>query len=1180
MKRLPVVDAAPARRAPSRVALISLTTFCNAQCRFCCVLDILNRPELNPSDEAIFERIAAARAEGCTTLGFTGGEPTVHPRFAEFCRYGRAQGFSSITINTNGIKFKSARWTEEVLAAGLTHIDFSIHGDDAPLHDAMMDRPGAFEAFTRGMEHLRALQGKYPVVLGATTVVTARNALRLPQIATRLLDEGIRSLRFKHCFEGGEGADLALVGRYAEQMPAVREAVRLARSRGAGVQVTHFPLCMLDDELLFASDLMDESVLSIDRDGSVLMEGRVSNHRRASATACDGCVFGHVCTRLDHRYADIHGESELRPVRTEADLTRALERALARYPGDPGKSTARRFLATRRTTDESHSPMSETRTMSERLPPAPQSIGFISPTFRVLEVNWQHDYEMVKLGVPTLMGHLYRLGYRDMRQWDFDAQICEACAEDPAAFDLRAYFDAARVKGFLDGTDDSLRAQTEKILDVLGVEEMKVFGISLSAVLDRIVNVMALAAVGQCMAKVLKERYPASTIVLGGLQASPDSTHPRLYTQIMTECPAIDFAFCGHADADTILMFRHIWAGTPEKIPTLSSRILHRGADGAPQLGTDPPSGSLHLPDDLRSLQGLRKGLAVHTKIGAAAMNAADTGGESSAATTTRAGVVAPSALVRREQVIEGRKHVAAPEGSRAMDYERTDLPASEAGAHAYDTIPAAVPYFDPKLVDHFRYPGFQIMKRFHFDKEMMLRFSRFENEQIVVLPHIFVRGCNAPCGFCTYAYTKIEGEEVEQTVAGLQFLAEHYNCKHFHFLNTQINSVYGYAERFCDQVIAANIDILWSDCCNMRALDERLLEKMRRSGAMRLVFGVESPEDSMLKMINKGITVATIERLLKASHDLGIWNHVLLIAGMPHETRAKQDRIMEFLERTAPMVDFYSVSSYYLINNSPWGKSPEKYGIERISDPGRYLEEQAFNELKTDRWESDGLQWPQKKQQIVESTQRTYKTISRAKGQSRCVAGNIDLYLLMFLYRVLGHDQKAEIVKLYVDTARAIFPAAGAREAGERALPRNRFRVSVPYIIGRMNEADQSALVQIPIDFEIAPREGASGFCTTPRYAIAWRSPAVSDGGIGPELLDVKKVLPDLVPPLVKMLGPFLQALDTRLAPTTPERMAELAAMNLARYRPFVNEGYTVTGPATQRTHLERTLEWSGVSN
>ena len=451
-----------------------------------------------------------------------------------------------------------------------------------------------------------------------------------------------------------------------------------------------------------------------------------------------------------------------------------------------------------------------------------------------------------------------------------------------------------------------------------------------------------------------------------------------------------------------------------------------------------------------------------------------------------------------------------------------------------------------------------------------------------MVLPHIFVRGCNAPCGFCTYAYSKIEGEDVAETIAGLRFLSETYDCKHFHFLNTQINSVYKYCEMFCDGLIESGLDLLWSDCCNMRALDERLLEKLRRAGAMRLVFGVESPEDSMLQMIHKGITTARIERLLKASHDVGIWNHVLLIAGMPHETKPKQDRIMEFLERTAPTVDFYSVSSYYLIATSPWGKDPAKYGIERISSPSQLLEEQAFNEVPGGRWESEGLRWPEKKRQIVESTQRTYKTISRAKGQSRCVAGNIDLYLLMFLYRILGHDQKAEIVRAYTDTAREIFPTAGKAQR-EQELPRTRFRVNVPYVVGRVNEGDQSALVQVPVDIDVtAHAESKPGFCATPRYSLAWRSPAVG-GDDGPftrrDLVDLREQLPTLVAPLLRMIGPFAQALDARMAPTTPERMAQLVALNLPRYKPFANEGYTVVGPATQRSIMERNLEWSGLS-
>ena len=1171
VRSLPVVAAAPAPRR-SRVALVSLTTFCNARCPFCCVLDVLNRPELNPADDKIRRTITEAREEGCTTLGFTGGEPTLHPRFADFCRLGRSLGYESITINSNGIKFKSRAFTEEALAAGLSHIDLSIHGDTPELHDAMMARPGAFAAFLKGMEHLRELGPKYGAVLGATTVVTAKNAPRLPSIASMLIHQGIRALRFKHCFEGGEGADADLVARYTALMAPVREAVKLVRSRGATVSVTHFPLCLLGEEAVFATDFNDENVLSIDRDGSVLLDGRASTRRREGTSRCETCQLAGACTQLDRRYIDAYGEDELRPLTTRRELEDFLAAGLGAHPSEPMRGNVRRYLqATSPSVETAPNPRQEEA-------PSAMNAGFISPTFRVLEVNWEHDYEMVKLGVPTILGHFYRLGHRDIEHWDFDAQICEACAEDPSAFDLRQYFDQNLVRGFLAGTDDTLRAQTEKLLDTLGVREKAVFGISLSAVLDRIANVMALAAVGQCMAKVLKERYPRCAVIFGGIQASPDSTHPRLYEQLMNECAAIDYAFVGQVEAALIQLFRNVWNGHPEKNRQLSHRVLYRDETGAVRFSETPPDGLESYDPDLRTLSGLRKGLAVHTNLGAAAVL-----GESCETDGAKSDVIAPTSLLR------DRTHVPAPAGSRAGDFSLTDLDAREAGAHEWEKIPAAVPVFDKNLVDRFRYSGLQIMKRFHFNRDLMLRFSRFENDRIVVLPHIFVRGCNAPCGFCTYAYTKIEGEDVAETVAGLKFLSETYNCRHFHFLNTQINSVYRYCEAFCEKLIEHNLNILWSDCANMRALDEPLLEKMRRAGAMRLVFGVEAPEDSMLRMINKGIHVAKIERLLKASHDLGIWNHVLLIAGMPHETRAKQDRMMEFLERTAPTVDFYSVSSYYLIANSPWGREPEKYGIERISTPEGYLEEQSFNELKTTRWESDGLKWPEKKKQIIDSTQRFYKTISRAKGQSRCVAGNIDLYMLMFLYATLGHDQKAEIVRIYTETSREIFPGnqpgdtAPRGETAEEKLPeRNRFRVLIPHVVGRVNEGDQSALVQVPVDFTVSAKsERKPHFGATERYTLAWQSPALTrtdERVTRNEAMIVKESVPALVHGLIAMIMPFLQAMDRKLAPATAERMAELAAINLPRYKPFMNEGYQVVGPTTKRSVMERTLEWSGL--
>jgi MoaA/NifB/PqqE/SkfB family radical SAM enzyme len=330
MHRLPVLPKAPAP-PPPKVALVSLTTACNAHCAFCCVLDILNRPELDPSDAQLLATLEETRAQGCTTLSFTGGEPTVHPRFAEFCRRGKALGFEAITINTNGIQFKRRAWTEEVLAAGLSSVDVSVHGHTAELHDALVERPGAFEALSRGMRHLRELAPRYGTTLGATTVVTALNAKHLGAIAETLVAMGFQALRFKHCFEGAEGADKDLVGLYQDALEPLRAALAYAHTHRIGAQTTHFPLCLLGPEAVFAADLADERVLSIDHKHEVLVQGRASLHRREPSGPCGRCLLASQCTQLDARYLPRHGDGFLKPVDTPEALHAFFLAGVERY---------------------------------------------------------------------------------------------------------------------------------------------------------------------------------------------------------------------------------------------------------------------------------------------------------------------------------------------------------------------------------------------------------------------------------------------------------------------------------------------------------------------------------------------------------------------------------------------------------------------------------------------------------------------------------------------------------------------------------------------------------------------------------------------------------------------------------------------------------------------------------
>ncbi len=772
-------------------------------------------------------------------------------------------------------------------------------------------------------------------------------------------------------------------------------------------------------------------------------------------------------------------------------------------------------------------------------------IGFISPSLRPLEINWEHDYEMVKLGVPTIMGFLARAGHHDCEHWDFDAQVCDLLERDPRAFNLLAYFERDKVTGFINGTDDSLRAQSEKLLDTLEVSAKEIYGFSLSAVLDRIVNVQALVSMTACLAKILKERHPGCVVVIGGVGVSPDTKQLEVYRQALTDCPFFDYAYVGKSDEVVVQLFRDIARGNVRGLRGVLRRVP--GADGKQRL--DLGISTFGLDADLLTQKhgDPTQHHPAHTRPGAKAM---------------RDGLREEGGAV---EVTDEVPRFSAMETAPAADAASADADMT--------VLPAQVPVFDPKLVDRFRYTGAQIMRRFNFDKDLLLRYSRFEDNRIVVLPHIFVQGCNAPCGFCSYAYTKIQGEHVRDTVAGLKWLSEKYQCNAFHFLNTQINSVYEYCDAFCEELIRQDVNILWSDCANMRFMDEALLKKLRRAGAMRLVWGVEAPDDEMLKLVNKGINVARVEELLKVSHDFGIWNHVLLIAGMPHETKARQDRMMSFLERTAPMMDFYSISSFYLIASSPWGRTPEKFGIERISDVEDLLEKQAFNEMPGGRWGGDGLRWPEKKQQIVESTQRFYRVISAAKGQTRCVGGNIDLYLLMFLYSVLGHDKKAEIADLYVRTARANGHGSEVPE-GTPAL-----RVMLPIIVGRRNEGDQSSLAMVPLDLEVSQADDAGRYLfRTSRWGFRYRQPQLKQHGDfhGSGLDHAKDQVNAAIAQVGALVGPFARALDEKKSPESAQAMVSMLTANLARYPAWQNSGFMLE--QKKRTPAERSLQWSGV--
>ena len=69
------------------------------------------------------------------------------------------------------------------------------------------------------------------------------------------------------------------------------------------------------------------------------------------------------------------------------------------------------------------------------------------------------------------------------------------------------------------------------------------------------------------------------------------------------------------------------------------------------------------------------------------------------------------------------------------------------------------------------------------------------------------------------------------------------------------------------------------------------LFENMYQAGFLMLFFGLESANDRILSIIEKGCDQATEKRVLKNSSLAGIWNHLYSILRVPYGRKTRSSR-------------------------------------------------------------------------------------------------------------------------------------------------------------------------------------------------------------------------------------------------------------------------------------------------
>lgn len=216
--------------APYRLDL-ALTYHCNNDCAHCYNVQHPSPSASEGTGELTtieWKRILDIAWElGIPHIIFTGGEPTLCADLPELVAHAEKNG--QITgLNTNARRLSDPHYIEQLVAAGLDHVQITVESHDAGIHDRMVGARGAFAQTVKGLQNALA----NPLYVMTNTTMLQTNALSIPATLDFLADTGVPTVGLNALIYAGRGARVGTGLAENELTPLLEVARQKTAARG------------------------------------------------------------------------------------------------------------------------------------------------------------------------------------------------------------------------------------------------------------------------------------------------------------------------------------------------------------------------------------------------------------------------------------------------------------------------------------------------------------------------------------------------------------------------------------------------------------------------------------------------------------------------------------------------------------------------------------------------------------------------------------------------------------------------------------------------------------------------------------------------------------------------------------------------------------------------------------
>lgn len=175
-------------------------------------------------------------------------------------------------------------------------------------------------------------------------------------------------------------------------------------------------------------------------------------------------------------------------------------------------------------------------------------------------------------------------------------------------------------------------------------------------------------------------------------------------------------------------------------------------------------------------------------------------------------------------------------------------------------------------------------------------------------------RGCPYQCNFCFKQPSdkKIRFRSPRNVVDEMEYLVKKYKIREIMFYDDVFTLHRPHVVGICEEILTRNLHVKWETPTRVNHLDGELLKLMRRSGCIRLRYGIESGNETVLKMMNKKIDLRQTKEAFKWTRTAGIEIFAYFMIGYAYETETTVKQTINFAIELNPDLAMFTVVTPY----------------------------------------------------------------------------------------------------------------------------------------------------------------------------------------------------------------------------------------------------------------------------